>query len=78
MHGNLSEWCQDWNDSDYYEESSANVDPEGADNGSGRVYRGGNWIDFPQHCRSAARCGASPRLRFDNVGFRVAVDPADE
>ena len=42
MHGNVSEWCQDWYQSNYYEISPA-VDPPGPATGSYHVHRGGSY-----------------------------------
>ena len=43
MHGNLSEWCQDWY-GDY--PSGAVTDPQGPGSGSDRVRRGGMWWEW--------------------------------
>ncbi|MFM7865341.1 MAG: formylglycine-generating enzyme family protein, partial [Planctomycetaceae bacterium] len=40
MHGNVLEWCSDWN-GDY--PSTPLTDPRGPDSGSSRVARGGSW-----------------------------------
>lgn len=71
MHGNVWEWCSDWNDDDYYKSSSGS-DPRGASSGSVRVYRGGGWNDPAQGCRSAYRITKPATGRFNNLGFRVA------
>ncbi|MCB9171778.1 MAG: SUMF1/EgtB/PvdO family nonheme iron enzyme [Ardenticatenales bacterium] len=44
----------------------------------GKVYitlRGGSWFHGPRSARAAARDGANPRSRYDNVGFRVILAP---
>jgi formylglycine-generating enzyme required for sulfatase activity len=70
-HGNVYEWCQDGYKADYYRESPA-ADPPGASGASGRVIRGGGWIDNPQHARSAVRNGVALENRLRSLGFRLA------
>ena len=70
MHGNVNEWSWDWK-ADYPTGSVA--DPIGPENGSLRVFRGGSWVNFARHCRSARRNSNSPEDRSFSVGFRVAV-----
>ena len=67
MHGNVYEWCQDW-DGDYSNESV--TDPIGPLSGSNRISRGGGWDNMAQRCRSASRYGVSPERRGDLLGFR--------
>ncbi len=76
MHGNVYEWCQNWYDTDY-DENSAAVDPTGPSTGSFRVFRGGSWSVNPGRCRSAFRPGDPPDRRNNLLGFRVALDPAE-
>jgi formylglycine-generating enzyme required for sulfatase activity len=72
MHGNVWEWCLDWYAADYYS-NSPESNPEGPDEGSRRVCRGGGWGDWPRFCRSAYRTRLTPSVRFnDFLGFRVA------
>ena len=72
MHGNVYEWCQDW----YGEyDTNQNVDPQGPNEGSNRVDRGGGWSDDPQDCRSADRRRYVPSFRNDYLGFRLALVP---
>ncbi len=74
MHGNVSEWCQDWYDKDYYK-NSPRKDPQGPLTGEGRVWRGGSWNDQGWGCRSASRRWSSPDLGY-GVGFRVVCAAA--
>ncbi len=77
MHGNVWEWCSDWlMGLDYYTLSPRD-DPTGPTSGSYRVIRGGSWIDDAETLRSAALWGIEPARRERNLGFRVALVPAD-
>lgn len=72
MHGNVWEWCQDA----WQEKLPAKpvTDPEGAGGDTGqRVVRGGSWLDEGRYCRSAYRLRLSPDLRFNLLGFRLAL-----
>ena len=68
MHGNVWEWCQDW-DGDY--PSGGVTDPTGPSSGSSRVYRGGSWSDGARNCRSAIRHNLAPGDRGNILGFRL-------
>jgi formylglycine-generating enzyme required for sulfatase activity len=73
MHGNVSEWCQDW----YGAYPSGSVsDPRGSASGSYRVRRGGNWGFTAGSCRSAVRGGGKPSNRVGGRGFRVSLSPS--
>ncbi len=69
MHGNVREWCQDW----YGEYDIDNVvNPTGPTAGSGRVLRGGGWIDDARDVRSAYRDHFDPDFRDNDTGFRLS------
>ena len=71
MHGNVYQWCQDW-EGDYPQKDV--VDPKGPDKGEGRVLRGGSWISFPTSCRSACRAHwEAPDVCQYCYGFRLCL-----
>jgi formylglycine-generating enzyme required for sulfatase activity len=72
MHGNVSEWCQDVYDANYYE-TSPPKDPPGPSPGGIHLHRGGSWADTPVQCRSAFRCPGAPGLPTHSLGFRVVL-----
>lgn len=73
VHGNVFEWCWDWHGT---YPSGPETDYEGADSGSSRVVRGGDWGDDAQSCRSAARYILTPggRSYFLGVRFLRSID----
>ena len=70
MHGNVSEWVQDWYDENYYA-SSPRVDPRGPASGSYRVLRGGHLISSAQYVRSALRYHTPPSNNDGHFGVRL-------
>ena len=66
LHGNVWEWCQDW-DGPY---TITAVDPVGPSQGSDRLLRGGSFNLGPSHVRSANRLSFPPSKRTVFVGFR--------
>jgi formylglycine-generating enzyme required for sulfatase activity len=86
MHGNLAEWCNDFYDPDYYE-NSPDKDPLGpplgiiatdfdnfGDKNFFMVVRGGCWLDDGRACRSAYRFKAMPNTQYRLIGFRVVCE----
>ncbi len=78
MHGNVWEWCLDhWHEN--YKgaptDGSAWLDKNDNDNQS-RLLRGGSWLNFPGHCRSAFRSLNSPDVVSYDIGFRVVCGVA--
>ena len=73
MHGNVLEWCEDWIQEDFYQESTGARDPlcENSDSGY-RVTRGGRSVDGAGRCRSAFRTGYLPSNRGNHLGIRPA------
>ena len=59
-----------------YYTAGAQIDPVGPTTGSGRVVRGGSWIDYGAHsARVSRRFDYYPSDRGDRVGFRLALSP---
>ncbi|MBI4827090.1 MAG: formylglycine-generating enzyme family protein [Nitrospirae bacterium] len=72
MTGNVYEWCQDWFNESYYEESLKD-NPMGADSGMHRVLRGGSWEDDQYSQRTDDRGRDEPAGRGRNNGFRLLL-----
>jgi acetoin utilization deacetylase AcuC-like enzyme/formylglycine-generating enzyme required for sulfatase activity len=73
MHGNVSEWCNEFYSESYYEQSPEK-DPKGPAKGQERVLRGGAWNSSADSCRSTYRT-SDPSiddtcLASDAIGFR--------
>lgn len=54
LHGNVSEWCWDWYDENYYR-YSVFINPKGPEKGIKKVHRGGSYLDGFAFLRSSAR-----------------------
>ncbi|MHC4073124.1 MAG: SUMF1/EgtB/PvdO family nonheme iron enzyme, partial [Planctomycetota bacterium] len=80
MHGNVSEWCNDFYLEHYYEQSPQR-DPKGPSEGKERVLRGGAWNSSADSCRSTYRA-SDPSindtcLASDAIGFRCVRNAPD-
>jgi len=70
MAGNVSEWCADWYNGEYYQHSPRR-NPTGPGTGTVRIIRGGSWGAYlPVEFRTARRNWFIPSGRSGDVGFR--------
>ena len=67
MHGNVWEWCLDW-DGDL---SNGVVDPQGPSSGTDRVLRGGSWNSNLGTCAASYRYALNPSYVYSSYGFRL-------
>lgn len=74
MAGNVEEWVADWYAADYYE-TGPTSDPQGPDEGTQRVVRGGDLFDAsPDNLRVFERSRFDPSFTAPERGFRCAMD----
>ena len=80
MHGNVWEWCNDFYNVDYYQESPEE-NPKGPKTGETKVVRGGAWKFSADSCRSGYRYNEDPGyvdacFGYDIYGFRCVRNAA--
>ncbi len=73
MSGNVSEWCADWFDKEYYKKSPKS-NPKGPAKGERKTLRGGSFLDFAFSNRVTKRMSLTPGTKSKDVGFRVVKD----
>lgn len=71
MHGNVWQWCSDW-DAPY--STGPQKDPVGPVSGQCRIFRGGSWPNQAKLTRSANRAAHVPEFFCDHLGMRLARD----
>ncbi len=73
MHGNIGEWCEDYFQWEFYQESTIERNPLCENSGSKRrVIRGGYWSNPASNCRSADRYWERTSQNYGSTGFRPA------
>ena len=70
MSGNVSEWCKDWYDKEYYAKSPKD-NPKGPEKGQYRVIRGGAWLFDAINARVSDRVRFNASSRTYGIGFRL-------
>lgn len=73
MAGNVHEWVNDWYSDDYYSISSKE-NPNGPENGTLKISKGGSWYDPGWHVRCSYRKILTPSsARMHWIGFRCVM-----
>ena len=73
LSGVCHEWCADWFDETYYEQSPQR-NPRGPVHGTRKVSRGGAWRHADPWSPVAHRSSLPPHLRYSYYGVRLARD----
>jgi formylglycine-generating enzyme required for sulfatase activity len=75
MAGNVWEWVNDWEQSDYYSVSPPS-NPPGPANGITKLVRGGGWDNIWESLRVVNRNHYYPDFQYYTIGFRCGVSPS--
>ena len=73
MAGNVSEWVEDWFETNYYF-VSPKKDPLGPLPSAYKVVRGGGWVNSAEYLRSSRRAYLWPEYRLESQGFRCVLN----
>jgi formylglycine-generating enzyme required for sulfatase activity len=72
MHGNVDEWCADWDGPPTGLNPKNPVRLENPAGGSKHIYRGGGWTASPRQCAASHRDSLEMDTTLHDQGFRVA------